>query len=475
MLCLSARFVAVLSEKIMQFTDRWLPFGSAAKDSEHIGRMHVLMLSSAEGSCAVSPSWRPHLLDNRAVAELTELVDALELDPVFAMSLGSKELFHTNLLAWFLGRSPALRDRIADAWELADGPSTSDGRLWLQREWHHLDLVMHIPGRQVLAVENKVFSLPDESQLGDYAADNAGKLPGQPSLVLLSLTDPGWPGGTWTSGDGSLWRYRNYAELVSIIRPLVPAARHDDTFVGELLSRWADLLSRLVELATLVGLPGDDEPLLLDPISRAQLRRIRLDAPVQKMRCQRVAAQVRRAMADEIRDGDLQVKAGLSQGAGLVEAFTRGTLPAFGWQLQHAQFRLAMIVGPDHPGHGKTTPARAARFAEAERHAAFFSFDEVRQLIPGAGADQPGPEEQPRFRRYDPDFAYRYVQVQDVTIGRLYRQERPVPAGHDDSHPRPGWQLQGDRSSEMKSTAGPSDWRHDNALCTAMMSGKIAA
>ena len=350
--------------------------------------------------------------------ELAALVDALKDDPVFAMSLGSKELFHSNLLAWFLERSPVLRERIADAWELADGPPTSDGRLWLQREWRHLDLVMHIPGRQVLAVENKVFSLPDESQLSDYGAAVTGKLPGRPSLILLSLTDPGWPGDTWTSADGSVWKYHGYAELIDIIRPSVQAARHADTFAGELLSRWADLLGRLVELAALVGLPRDDEPLLLDPSARQQLRRVRLDPPVQKMRCQRVAAQVRRTMAAEIRDGDLRVKADLTNAAGFVEAFTCGAFPTFGWQLQSEQFRLAMVVGRDHPGHGRTATARAARFAEAQRHAAFFDFDQVREHIPGADGDQPGPGQQPRFRRYDPDFVYRYVPVQDVSIAQ---------------------------------------------------------
>jgi PD-(D/E)XK nuclease superfamily protein len=359
--------------------------------------------------------------DNRLVDEqLATLVDALEHDPVFAMSLGSKELFHSNLLAWFLERSPELRDGIAKAWKLSEGPPTSDGRLRLQREWHHLDLVMHMSGRQVLAVENKVFALPDESQLAGYTAA-AGQLPGKPSLVLLSLTDPGWPGDTWTSPDcpdRKVWRYRSYAELANLIRPLIPAVGHNDAFAGELLGRWADLIDRLVELASLVGSPGDDEPLLLKPALRQQLQRVRLDAAVQKMRCQRVAAQVRKATADGNRDGKLRFKADLTNAVGLVEAFTCGAFPAFGWQLQGEQFRLAMVVGPDHPGHGTSASARAARFAEAERHAAFFDFGQVRRAIASAGGDHPGPGQQPRFRRFDPDFVYRYVVVPDITVGQ---------------------------------------------------------
>jgi hypothetical protein len=69
------------------------------------------------------------LRDNRLVDELARLVDALADDPVFAMSLGSRELFHSNLLAWFLDRFPIVRERVAAAWKLADGPPTSDGKL----------------------------------------------------------------------------------------------------------------------------------------------------------------------------------------------------------------------------------------------------------------------------------------------------------------------------------------------------------
>jgi hypothetical protein len=42
---------------------------------------------------------------NRGVDEFAAVTDVLERDPLLAMSLSSRELFHSNLLAWFLEHS----------------------------------------------------------------------------------------------------------------------------------------------------------------------------------------------------------------------------------------------------------------------------------------------------------------------------------------------------------------------------------
>jgi hypothetical protein len=39
--CAPTSLVTVPSDKITQFTDRWLPFGPTAKDGEHIWGMHA--------------------------------------------------------------------------------------------------------------------------------------------------------------------------------------------------------------------------------------------------------------------------------------------------------------------------------------------------------------------------------------------------------------------------------------------------
>jgi hypothetical protein len=108
-----------------------------------------------------------------ALAGIGGLIDRLDADPMLALSQGSKELFHSDLLAWYLRRFPAVRTALLDAWAGAPGPVADDGDPPVRREWRHLDLVVHVPERQPLVVENKMFSLPDERQLdGSHNVDD---------------------------------------------------------------------------------------------------------------------------------------------------------------------------------------------------------------------------------------------------------------------------------------------------------------
>jgi PD-(D/E)XK nuclease superfamily len=213
-----------------------------------------------------------------------DLIRDLDANPVWAMSLCSKELFHSNLLAWFMDHQEPVRDAIVQAWTEPEETTTTAQPRKVLREYKHLDVVVYTPGWQVLVIENKVFALPDEGQLDAYSANViAGKF-GRPALVLLSLTDPGWPGGCWTAPAGQRWWWRSYDELRALLATLVPAVRRDDRYVGETLSRWLDLLESLQHRLAALGLPADDEPLPLNATDSKLLATARLNAPVQKMR-----------------------------------------------------------------------------------------------------------------------------------------------------------------------------------------------
>ncbi len=69
--------------------------------------------------------------------------------------------------------------------------------------------MLRLPGLAPIAIENKVWSLPEDRQLARYATGPL-KGPDHASLVLLSFTPPGWPSDTHCSVAGS-WRYRSYA------------------------------------------------------------------------------------------------------------------------------------------------------------------------------------------------------------------------------------------------------------------------
>jgi hypothetical protein len=329
-------------------------------------------------------------LDAVSADQLAAIVRQLDRSPIFAMSLGSRELFHSNLLAWFVSHHPAVAEALC-------GTSTA---LTVHREKNHTDLLITADGRAPLVIENKVFSLPDEAQLERISQALAAA---SPQAVLLSLSPPGWPSRRWTAPSGQIWSWTSYTELADLLRPAVPTVAAEDRYAGETLARWLELVRTLGQLVELVGTPSADEPVVLPARLRAVLARARLDAPVQKMRCQQVRLALPLA----------GVEAGMTRGEGLVQWFACDDAGLRrGWQLQGEQFRLAVVVPKHHPGHGDGPAHRAAREQEAAENAELFAFGE----IPGA-QPQPGTG----FLHYKPGFVYRYVKVPGITFGEAVR------------------------------------------------------
>ncbi|WP_182348931.1 PD-(D/E)XK nuclease family protein [Tomitella gaofuii] len=337
------------------------------------------------------------------VADLTE-------DLLFAVSRGSKELFHSDLLAWFAEHEPAVTRALLDLW----APGTAGGHVRAYRELRRLDLVLaedDPAGAGTLAVvENKMFALPDTDQLRRYGHE-VDRLPGSPVLILLGLADPGWPDGRWFDGDGHEWRYCSYAALAAALGELdLPAST--DPFAVMTLSRWVEMLEKTSGLAALVGDPHPDHALMLDrPICEALGA---LNIPVQKLRAYAVATRIRAMVGDA--SGEVRINATATHGVGLVEAFVPvADGVEAGWQLQGEHWRVAVRVRPGHPLHGRDDAARRGRFAMVEdsgwtdllRDGAFAG----RPIVP----EPAGPES---FNRFDPDFVYRYVSVPGITVGQ---------------------------------------------------------
>ncbi|MCX4612114.1 PD-(D/E)XK nuclease family protein [Streptomyces mirabilis] len=324
---------------------------------------------------------------------LAELVEAMEADLVFTMSLGSKELFHSNLLGWFIAHHPAV----------AEAMTGSAGPVQVEREKQNTDLLIRSDGRPPMVIENKVFALPDSSQLDRIAKKFDGQ---DPRLVLLSLTPPTWGEQAWTSPGGYEWTWLSYEQLEQLLRPTVAKVAAADEYAGATLARWLDLMGRLGDLTRLVGQPTLDEPLQLPRNERDILHTARLDVPVQKMRFQRVASELGNR-------GLTGVGTNLTNGTALIEWYTdspRGF--RWGWQLQGEQFRLAIVVEKGHPGHGSSAKHKGIRQEEARRHSDFFEFGSIK------GAGPVGPVRNIEFCDYNPDFIYKYVPIPGITVGQ---------------------------------------------------------
>ena len=119
--------------------------------------------------------------------ELDRICGELLREPLFHASLGSKELFHSNLLAWLADKYPHEMAGVMAAWSEADPGATHTPT---KRETRRLDLVFRLPGRRPLVVENKMFAIPNPGQLIAYDStirDEAADA----SKLLLALMPPG--------------------------------------------------------------------------------------------------------------------------------------------------------------------------------------------------------------------------------------------------------------------------------------------
>ncbi|MEJ2017316.1 MAG: hypothetical protein P8X51_03185, partial [Maritimibacter sp.] len=132
--------------------------------------------------------------------DLDGAVDWLKTSPMQRMSLGSRELFHSDFLSWLFETYPT-----------ALGPvfGLHLNGCKVEREKQNLDLVVRETHTSppVLIIENKMKSYPDREQLERYNA----KFPETKKRVLLTLVAPTFDMPDW-------WETLLYRELADQLR-----------------------------------------------------------------------------------------------------------------------------------------------------------------------------------------------------------------------------------------------------------------
>lgn len=336
----------------------------------------------------------------------------LDREPLLHASLGSRELFHSNFLAWYIDRHPGSARRVFEPWTR---PAPGVPAAPTERERYQLDLVVHLADAAPLVIENKVFSPPREAQLERYAADAAVKYEPAPEFVLLSLSDPGWSDRRRTLG-GHMWWYQSYGGLGATISD---AARViDDGYDRSIVEHYGQMVEMLQQAADLVAVAIDDNTPFAMPDDLARLLHpIRLDQGFQKLRTRSIAHHVQ----DHLSGQGLEVTVvdAYLRTHPILEAFNRapGTDEEIGWQYQERQWRLASRVLPTHPLYGRGETLRHKRAQHlAQRYADWFDFTLVDQVLGTTEADSPKPDV---FRRFEPDFIYQYRRAPAVTVAQL--------------------------------------------------------
>ena len=124
--------------------------------------------------------------------KILKIIDELSNNAMFAMSLTSKELFHSNIWAWMLRKYPKVFTPVFYP------EYNKKDKIEVLREYKNTDLFLKIGDKSII-IENKLKSLPDKNQLERY---NKQFLKTVDKTILVSYFSP-----LFTSGYDSLLSY----------------------------------------------------------------------------------------------------------------------------------------------------------------------------------------------------------------------------------------------------------------------------
>ena len=124
--------------------------------------------------------------------KILKAINDLSNNAMFAMSLTSKELFHSNLWAWMLRKYPQVFTPVFYP------EYNGQDKIEVLREYKNTDLFLKIAGKSII-IENKLKSLPDKNQLERYDKKFLSTVN---KTILVSYFSP-----LFTSGYDSLLSY----------------------------------------------------------------------------------------------------------------------------------------------------------------------------------------------------------------------------------------------------------------------------
>ncbi|MGZ0712310.1 PD-(D/E)XK nuclease family protein (plasmid) [Coraliomargarita sp. W4R53] len=379
---------------------RWCFEGSPAPELGAVGRS-VARLAPPKG--AANPVRR--YLDGippRREKPLQELARELNVEPLARIMYGQRELFHSNLLAWFFDALPDLADVVFRGLTL-DSASSDISLRCVERERENLDLVLRWPGAAPLVIENKVFSLPEQAQLDKYR-DKTARWKGAPARhVLLSMSPPREPVKGWT-----YLSYRDLAERIDLaLNDVVESSYEVETM--RRYSRVVRILNALLD-TTIVHSP--EEPAWLSSSELAEVDSNQTRTALRKLRARRVQSVITTNGPNVgFTESDMSHSQPLVGWRRHVRV--AGVEIQAGWQYQEGQFRLCVVL--PHL-EGRSNESKSARTDFARNNPKLFDFTPLKKILQSQPA-QTMPRD--RFGHFAPSFVYRYVKAPNLTVAQL--------------------------------------------------------
>lgn len=242
--------------------------------------------------------------------EFMKLKSTLKNDPIFAMSLGSKELFHSNFWAWLFERDIAYAriffPDIKPYDKVEREQSHRDLTIWNKEIRNSKNTV--IGYEEAYVIENKLKSLPRLEQLEGYQNDietrknkNTGEISASGQRLVKGvitgfIKKPAFIDAekNTVTINGKEWRFISYSEISEGIKKVaneVEANDEENRFDKEIIIKYAEMIKNLEQFAyPFLNSSKNIWPRLNEYVDFSN---IRLDDVLKKLKAQELADYMR--------------------------------------------------------------------------------------------------------------------------------------------------------------------------------------
>ncbi len=216
---------------------------------------------------------------------MKSIIKNLKSSPLFHISLGSKELFHSDFLQWFGENYLELFGQLFIKYVREEPSSKQICENSIMREKNNLDLTFSYENGQEVIIENKVKSIPTKEQLERYSINDDSK-----NYVLLSLSKPIFfdSNQQYTSENGTIWQYMSYDELKKGLNNIVDLI--DDVYHKLIVKDYINFITELIKIDELCIIYEDDTFTFIEEYS--ELKEIRMHDFYQKRKYELLAHMV---------------------------------------------------------------------------------------------------------------------------------------------------------------------------------------
>jgi hypothetical protein len=357
------------------------------------------------------------------MTEALKRIEDLKLSPLFNLSLGSKELFHSNFIHWLANTYPAEVGIIFSRY-LQNTPKAELLKVKSFREKENIDLRLVFADGQVLIIENKVKSIPYIEQLEQYGVEQTRdkKTGSKKSFMLLSLSRPSFAPEDKFVVSGIAWHFLDYEGFAKLLGNFL--SRITNPYHISILQDYIEFAVRLQDVSRLADINFSTDKFDFNAGEIfSELKEIRLIDFYLKKKYALIAGELYRRVEEKFPGqvrrgswtterhephamaGSIFITSDMTRGQGLVELmYTVKSGLAIGVQIQGDEYRKFVI----NKEHGKDI----AKKLRSEK--SWFDFSHIAH-------DEEYPKRAGKeFKSYNDEFYYRAVRLpNNLTVGQV--------------------------------------------------------